>query len=155
MNTTNMMMFVADTMLGRLAKYLRIMGYDTLYQTKYLDQRLSILIGEGRILLTRRGAAARQYKNAVLIDHDLVKDQLRAVDNSFRLTRDPRDWFRRCIVCNSSLSKPKLEEARGNVPDFIFLTYNERIVFCPICKRFYWPGTHRERMIQRLRDWGY
>ena len=155
MNTTNVIMFVADTMLGNLAKYLRIMGYDTFYQTSYPDQKLSDLVKDGRIFLTRNKATATQYVNSVFIDHDHVKDQLKAVDNSLTLTRNRKEWFSRCIVCNSPLSKAELEVARQNVPDFVFLTYHERIVFCPMCKRFYWPGTHRERMAERLKDWGY
>jgi uncharacterized protein with PIN domain len=155
MNTTNPILFVADTVLGKLAKYLRIMGYDTFYQTSYLDQRLSELVKEGRILLTRNHTAATQYSNSIFIDHDLVKDQLKAVDNSLKLTRDRKDWFSRCIVCNSLLSKTELEVARQHVPEFVFFTYHERIVFCSTCKRFYWPGTHRERMVERLKDWGY
>lgn len=155
MNIKNPILFVADTMLGKLAKYLRVMGYDTFYQTGYPDQRLSELVKEGRILLTRNHATATQYSNSVFIDHDLVKDQLEAVDNSLKLTRDRKEWFSRCIVCNSLLSKAELEVAQQNVPDFVFFTYHERIVFCPICKRFYWPGTHRERMVERLKKWGY
>jgi len=76
MNTKNPILFVADTMLGKLAKYLRVMGYDTFYQKGYPDQRLSELVKEGRILLTRNHATATQYSNSVFIDHDLVKDQL-------------------------------------------------------------------------------
>ena len=155
MNTTNAILFVADTMLGKLAKYLRIMGYDTFYQMSYPDQRLCELVREGRVFLTRNHATAAHYSNSVFIDHDQVKDQLKAVDNSLRLTRDRKEWFSRCIVCNSPLSKAELEGARQYVPDFVFFTYHERIVFCPICKRFYWPGTHRKRMVERLKDWGY
>jgi len=155
MNTTNAIMFVADTMLGKLSRYLRIMGYDTFYQSSYPDQRLSELVKEGRILLTRNQKTARQYSHSIFVDRDLVKDQLKAVDSSLRLTRDRRDWFSRCIVCNSPLSKAELESARQNVPDFVFLKHHERILFCPACKRFYWPGTHRERMVERLKDWGF
>jgi len=155
MNTKNAILFLADTMLGKLAKYLRIMGYDTFYQTSYTDKRLSELVKEGRILLTRNHAIAIQYSNSVFIYHDQVKDQLKAVDNSLKLTRDRKEWFSRCIVCNSPLSKAELEIARQNVPDFVFFTYHGRIVFCSTCKRFYWPGTHGERMVERLKDWGY
>jgi len=155
MNTTNPTMFVADAMLGKLAKYLRIMGYDTFYQSSYPDQRLSELVKEGRILLTRNHATAIQYSNSIFIDHDLVKDQLKAVDKSLKFTRDQRDWFTRCLVCNSPLSKAESEVVRQNVPDFVFFKYHERIFFCPTCRRFYWPGTHRERMVERLKDWGY
>jgi len=155
MNPKNPIMFVADTMLGKLARYLRIMGYDTVYQSRYSDEELSKLLNEGRILLTRNHITATQYSNSIFIDHDLVKDQLQAVDKSLKLTQDRRDWFSRCLVCNSPLSKAELEVARQNVPDFVFSTYHDKIVFCPMCKRFYWPGTHRERIVERLTDWGY
>ncbi|TET95214.1 MAG: hypothetical protein E3J28_01080, partial [Desulfobacteraceae bacterium] len=147
--------FVADKMLGKLARYLRIIGYDTFYQSSYPDQRLSELVKEGRILLTRNHATARQYSNSIFVDCDLVKDQLNVVDNAITLTRDRRDWFSRCLVCNSPLSKTEGEVARQNVPDFVFFKYHERILFCPTCKRFYWPGTHRQRMLERLKDWGF
>jgi len=154
-NTTNPVLFVADSMLGKLARYLRIMGYDTFYQSSYPDQRLSELVMEGRILLTRNHATSRLYSNCVFIDSDLVKDQLKAVDTALNLTRDRKNWFRRCLVCNSPLSKAEGEVARESVPDFVFFNYRKRIVFCPCCKRFYWPGTHRERMLGRLKEWGF
>lgn len=155
MNTTNQILFVADSMLGKLARYLRIMGYDTLYQPSYPDRRLSKLVMEGRILLTRNHATARLYTNSIFIEGDLVRDQLKALDSVLGLTRDHRDWFSRCSICNSALSKAEGEVARENVPDFVFFNYHERILFCPSCRRFYWPGTHRERMLERLKEWGF
>jgi uncharacterized protein with PIN domain len=155
MNKANQILFVADAMLGKLARYLRIMGYDTFYQSSYQEQRLSELVMEGRILLTRNQATVMLFSNSIFIDNDLVKDQLKVVDNTLKLTRDRRDWFSRCLVCNSTLSKAEAEVARENVPDFIFSNYKERILFCPSCKRFYWPGTHRERMVEMLKDWGF
>lgn len=149
------MVFVADSMLGKLARYLRIMGYDTVYQSSYPDRRLSELVMEGRILLTRNQATARQHSNAIFIGTDLVRDQLKAVDSAVRLSRDHGKWFSRCLICNSALSKAEGKAAREHVPDFVFLSYGERIFFCPSCERFYWPGTHRERMVERLQEWGF
>ncbi len=154
-NTINPIMFVADSMLGKLARYLRIMGYDTAYQSSYPDKRLSELVMEGRILLTRNQKTVRLYSDFIFIDCDLVKDQLKVVDSTLKLTRNQRDWFTRCLTCNSALSKVDTEVARENVPDFVFFKYPERILLCPTCKRFYWPGTHRERMVERLKDWGF
>ena len=149
------MVFVADSMLGKLARYLRIMGYDTVYQSSYGNQRLSELVMEGRVLLTRDRAIAKLYSNAVFIDSDLVRDQLKAVDRAVRLSRDHGKWFSRCLICNSPLSKAEGKVAREHVPDFVFSNYGERIFFCPSCERFYWPGTHRERMVERLKEWGF
>jgi uncharacterized protein with PIN domain len=149
------MPFVADSMLGKLARYLRIMGYDTVYQSSYPPRRLSELVMEGRILLTRNHATAKLYSNALFLDSDLVQDQLKAVDSALKLSRDHSDWFSRCIVCNSALSKSEGDEAREHVPDFVFINYHERIFYCTCCRRLYWPGTHRERMVERLKEWGF
>jgi len=149
------MLFVADSMLGKLARYLRTMGYDTVYQSSYTDQGLSELVMEGRILLTRNQTTARQYSSAIFIGGDLVRHQLKAVDTAVRLSRDHSKWFSRCLICNSPLSKAEGKVARQHVPDFVFSNYGERIFFCPLCERFYWPGTHRERMIEKLQEWGF
>jgi len=155
MNPTNPLLFVADSMLGKLARYLRILGYDTFYQPRCPDQILAELVMEGRVLLTRNRATAGLYPNSIFIDRDLVKDQLKLVDRTLKLARDHKNWFSRCLMCNSVLSKAEAEVTRENVPDFVFFKYPETIVFCPSCRRFYWPGTHRERMLERLKDWGF
>jgi len=149
------MLFVVDSMLGALAKYLRIMGYDTAYQPHYTDQRIRELVEEGRVLLTRSRERAARYENLIIVDRDLVRDQLEVVDRTVGLTRDHAGYFSRCIRCNSPLEKAKEEVAREQVPDYVFTTQRDRILFCPSCRRFYWPGTHRERMAAILRDWGY
>lgn len=155
MNTANTMLFVVDSMLGTLARYLMIMGYDTEYQSRYSDQRLSELVREGRVLLTRNRGRAKKYENAIFVGCDLVKDQLEVVDNAIKLTRDHKDWFSRCTICNSPLMRAEEEAAKENVPDYVFIKYKERILFCPSCRRFYWPGTHRGRMLKILGDWGF
>jgi len=149
------MRFVADSMLGKLARYLRIMGYDTVYQKSYSDQRLSELVKEGRVLLTRSHARFSRYPDSIFIDRDLVRDQLQAVDKKIGLNRDQKKWFTRCSVCNSVLSKPDRAAAPQDVPDFVSFSYPQQVRFCPSCRRFYWPGTHRERMLERLKSWGF
>jgi uncharacterized protein len=149
------MAFVVDNMLGTLAKYLRIMGYDAAYQRYYSDQRMRELVGEGRVLLTRSRERAARYGNSILIDHDLVKDQLAEVDRTVSLARNHAFYFRRCIRCNSPLEKADEEVAREQVPDYVFTTQRDKIMFCPSCRRCYWPGTHRERMAAILKAWGY
>jgi uncharacterized protein with PIN domain len=155
MSATNAISFVVDDMLGALARYLRIMGYDAEYLSHYSERRLTELVGQGRVLLTRNRERARRYANSILVDCDLLKDQLMAVDEAVHLTRDHKSWFNRCIVCNSPLERAEEEAARGSVPDYVFTTHRERILFCPSCGRFYWPGTHRGRMMERFKDWGF
>jgi uncharacterized protein with PIN domain len=149
------MLFVVDSMLGKLAKYLRIMGYDTAYHPHYTDQRIRELVNEGRVLLTRSHDRALQYQNSILVDRDLGKDQLEVLDRAVGLSRDRTGYFGRCIRCNSPLEKAEEEVARERVPDYVFTTYRGRIQFCPSCGRCYWPGTHRERMVELLEQWGF
>jgi uncharacterized protein with PIN domain len=149
------MRFVVDSMLGTLARYLRVMGYDTAYQSSYTDKQLNELMRQGRVLLTRNHKRAEKHNNAILVDCDLVRDQLKVLNKAVALTQDRESWFSRCTLCNSPLRKVKEEEAKANVPDFVFLKYKERIFFCPSCERFYWPGTHRERTLERLKEWGF
>jgi len=149
------MRFVVNSMLGALAKYLRIMGYDTAYQPHYTEQQIKELVDQGRVLLTRSHERARQYEDSILVDRDLVKDQLHIVDNAAGLSRDRTAYFRRCIRCNTPLEKADEEVARHQVPDYIFTTYKDKILFCPSCGRCYWPGTHRERALKLLEQWGF
>lgn len=154
MNAPTHMLFVADSMLGKLARYLRIMGYDTVYQKNYAPGRLSELVEEGRVLLTRNSGIATVHSRTIFVDRDLVGDQLEVVDRRVKLTRDRSKWFTRCLVCNEPLAEVSGETARENVPDYVFFKYPEKIRFCPSCRRCYWPGTHRERMLERLKAWG-
>jgi uncharacterized protein with PIN domain len=142
-------------MLGKLARHLRIMGYDTVYQKSYSDQTLSELVEGGRVLLTRSNARFSKYSDSIFIDRDQVRDQLEAVDGRVGLNRDQGKWFTRCIVCNSVLTKPDQAVAPEDVPDFVSFSYPQQVRFCPSCRRFYWPGTHRERMVARLKNWGF
>ena len=116
------MPFVVDSMLGALAKYLRIMGYDTAYQPHYTDQGIRELVEEGRVLLTRSRERAIQHENTILVDRDLVRDQLEVVDRAVGLTRDCTGYFRRCIRCNSPLEKAGDEVSREQVP----ITWSQR-----------------------------
>lgn len=149
------MRFVADSMLGKLARHLRIMGYDTLYHTGYSPEELAGLVREGRTLLTRNRSTAQLHSPCVFLWSDLVKDQLEELDRATALERNRKNWFSRCLVCNELLVRAEAETARESVPDFVFSRYSERIQYCPGCKRFYWPGTHKERMLEKLSEWGF
>lgn len=137
--------FVADTMLGRLAKWLRILGYDTRYDPALDDDALlRIAQAEDRILLTRDHALARRGgPYAFLVDHEDLIHQLRAIRERFG---DPTDApFSRCPVCNARLTLVSREAVAPYVPAFIWQQH-ERFHRCPECGRIYWPGTHFERM---------
>ncbi len=146
------MEFLLDSMLGRLAKWLRIMGYDTHYQSKY---RLGELyrLSKDRIFVTRNKALYSKL-NGVLLSSDILDDQIRELKEKLQLYPDIKNFFSRCVICNRKLIKAPLKLAQEYVPEYVFLENRDKIRYCPSCNRFYWPGTHRQNMIRRLKKWG-
>lgn len=145
------MKFLADAMLGRLATWLRLLGYDTAYHPELDDGGLARLArAEDRVLLTcdveltrRRGLRCE------LIESDKVVEQLGQVFRRFGL--HAREAFSRCAECNTSLDTVSKESVRGDVPPYVFQTQT-RFRRCPRCQRVYWRGTHWARMISQIED---
>lgn len=147
--------FVADVHLGRLARYLRLLGFDTRYATDLDDAALAgISVRQRRILLTRdvgllkRKVLTRGYK---LRSTDSEK-QLEEVVHALSLEKDLRP-FTRCMFCNAVLRPIARAEVAGRVPPGVFRRFR-RFTCCPGCRRIYWRGTHfqrLERLSQRLR----
>ncbi len=141
--------FLADGMLGRLAKWLRILGFDTLYDPALDDYALLRLArAEGRVLLTGdRELAHRPGAQSLLIESTELEAQLRQVIVALHLHPDAA--FSRCPVCNTPLETLERETVRDRVPAHVLKTYIE-FRHCPHCDRVYWPGTHRARMLEMI-----
>lgn len=146
--------FVIDPTLGKLAKWLRIMGIDAHYQTTYRNMEIEALLAEGRILLTRNRSLKHTLNPSILITSDRIQDQLIEVKEYGFLPVANDNWFRRCIICNIPLQSVQLEDARGRIPEYIISQNIRGIKFCPSCKRYLWPGSHRTKMINQLKCWG-
>jgi uncharacterized protein with PIN domain len=146
--------FVAEPMLGKLAKWLRVMGYDVLYQRSYRETDLVCLLAEGRRLLSRRLEATKRHSGAILIRSDHVGEQLKELRNLDCLTLDRSKLFTRCLRCNVPLEEADPEAAGSSLPDHISHENPSGIRYCPECGRFFWPGSHRDRMLKQLADWG-
>jgi uncharacterized protein with PIN domain len=140
---------VADAMLGRLARWLRILGYDTLYNARWTDDELVRRArAEGRLLLTRDVALARRPGvRTLLVSSEEVEAQLRQVAAELGVRAEAA--FSRCPVCNDRLEKVPKSWAWGHVPPYTFCTQRE-FRLCPGCNRFYWRGTHWARMREAL-----
>jgi uncharacterized protein len=142
------MKFIADVMLGRLAKRMRLLGYDVLYDPALDDNDIVRLsLAERRMILTRdRALAARPLaSNHLFVESDDVEEQLEQV-----LSISPGDPspLTRCSVCNEPLASMTRQEARNLVPSYVFEN-NEMFLQCTICGRIYWKGTHVRRMTER------
>jgi uncharacterized protein with PIN domain len=144
--------FLADSMLGRLAKWLRILGYDTLYFRDAQDGRLVALAQrEGRILLTRdtRLLLRRRVCRMLFIHHDRVWDQLKQVAGELKLRMGER-LGSRCIRCNQSLAPLAKDRAAGRVPEYVF-RHHDAFFQCEACGRIFWGGTHLHHMEETVR----
>ena len=147
--------FLADSMLGKLAKWLRVMGFDTHYQPFYREGEIGELVQEGRCLISRHRGTIDPYPNSVWIRSDRVKDQLHEMRNRGNFPLERSKWFTRCLICNVPLKEAKTQHFRDNVPEYVFYQHTTGIRVCPCCGRHFWPGTHRERMVKQLERWGF
>jgi uncharacterized protein with PIN domain len=143
------MKFLADAMLGTLAKWLRILGYDTVFDTALDDHQLVRLArAEDRVLLTRdRELAQRRGVHVLLVTSEQLDQQVRQVLADLDLEVDRS--FSRCPVCNEPLEALDREAARARVPAYVAETH-EKFKVCPVCQRVYWRGTHWQRMDDHL-----
>lgn len=134
-------------MLGRLARWLRALGFDTVYDERLSDHALVALArAEGRVLLTRDRHLLRELRPtaALEIQADVPLDQLRAVVGALGL-RAPRDLFVRCLLCNAPLEAVSAEERVTLVPA-ASRDLPGPVRRCPSCGRVYWEGSHVRRM---------
>jgi uncharacterized protein with PIN domain len=145
--------FQVDEMLGTLAKWLRIMGYDTTYDKDRTDGEIAASAKrDDRALLTRDKMLARMVGKAGLyIVSDVIEEQVSQVVEAYGLEFD--ESFTRCAVCNGVLSRISKEEAEGEVPERS-LSMTEEFFRCRGCSKVYWKGTHWKNIIDRLEEFG-
>ncbi|MFC1491933.1 Mut7-C RNAse domain-containing protein [Nitrospinota bacterium] len=139
--------FVLDVHLGRLATYLRMLGFDTLYRNDYEDEELVRLsVDEGRVLLTQdRGLLRRkEVVRGCLVREPNPRRQLENILARFDL-HESIDPFGRCLRCNTLLKPAAKEEVRDHLPPETQKQYDEFWV-CSGCGRIYWKGKHYEHM---------
>jgi uncharacterized protein with PIN domain len=151
------MTFIADKSVGKLVKWLRILGYDTVYcRSDHLEGLLRRARDEGRTLITKD---SKLYKGkgslkALLIREDNPFLQLQEVVRLFRLPVNKAQLFSRCLICNSRLEVADPSEVKEEIPDYIYHTH-QAFSRCPSCRKIYWTGTHYEHMVavvERLQE---
>ena len=149
------MKFVADKMLGRLARWLRVIGQDVTYGSHLSGYGLvRAARREERLILTRdRRIGGKKPPEYLWIESDRFRDQLKQVIHACGL--DPlKDVFTRCVECNALLQPIAKEAVRERVPSYVFSTQEEFSV-CPTCHRLYWPATHQQKMVEELKGMGF
>ncbi len=151
--------FIVDSNVGKLTKWLRMMGYDSLFFNGSDDSSLvKTALKEGRVILTRdtqimeRGLIRNGRLKAILIASDVPRLQIGQVIRELKLD----SWFKPfslCLECNQPLLKRNKAEIAGRVPPYVFKT-QDQYVECPACHRIYWRGTHWQAMTRNLNQFG-
>jgi len=140
--------FIADAMLGKLARWLRVLGWDAEYvKGRKSEELLEQARSEGRILLARRQVL--EDERLIFIESEILAEQLRQLEASHQiLTRS--EPFSRCIACNVVLQAVDKAEVKGKVPFYTFQT-QERFWRCPRCNKIFWPGSHHDAMLRKIK----
>ena len=135
--------FIVSRELGRLARWLRILGYDTSYFNSTDKRNLLITaLREERLIITRTSALKDHHGlEMVYIESDKVEKQIKQVITELKLIIPQKVLFSRCVECNQILQNISKQEAEGKVPPDVFKTV-EQFRKCPDCKKIYWVGTH-------------
>jgi len=140
--------FIADRTLGKLAKWLRILGYDCVYwRSDDLAGLLRCAHDDERAMITKDGKLYRRRGGlqALLVRENDPFRQLVEVLRYFCLSIRDDMLFSRCLVCNEPLHSVSTSDVEGHVPDYVFHTHT-KFSRCPSCGRFYWLGTHHDHM---------
>ncbi len=134
--------FLLTIELGRLAKWLRILGFDAAYnRSNNASAAIIEALRDDRIILTRNRHFPISGVKIIVIGAETISEQLKEVLAILKIDCVSFDLFKRCVVCNEALAPIGKNEVKGLVPEYVFAT-QEMFTTCPRCKRIYWQGTH-------------
>lgn len=150
------MRFLVDAMFGRLARWLRMSGYDTIYATEHSDT--SIIQGalkEERLLITRD---KELYKRAVdagvktlYMDSTVFREQLRSIEKRLGIRFRDKPDFSRCPICNAGLKRRDKKDINAKLPEKVG-TYHDLFYQCKSCDKIYWEGGHWKNIQKVLKE---
>jgi uncharacterized protein with PIN domain len=149
--------FVADNNVGKLARWLRLIGYDTLlFRQKNDSQMIRTALSEGRVILTkdsqfmRRRLVTSGRIKAIHIKQDNPELQVQELVQALNLNYHFKP-FSLCLECNQELIARDIEDMEKRVPTHVFRTQTQ-YTECPACHRVYWRGTHWQAMVKKLQE---
>ena len=145
--------FIADSMLGKLARWLRLMGFDTLYYPSIPDEDLvKKAKEEKRIILTKDSELVRKNKesNFIYITSSDPYQQIKMVVKSLKLNPWKR-LFSRCVYCNKLVEKiDNISKFREKIPSYAYRTCFS-FYRCPECGKIYWEGSHHSKIKAKIK----
>jgi uncharacterized protein len=155
-NEANNYKFIVDQNVGRLALWLRMMGYNTIVFDQTDDwQMIRIALSENRIMITRdTGVMKRRVIiegkiKTLFVNSENPEEQIGQVIDNLKLS--PVSPFSRCLECNAELMEVLPESVREQVPPYVYETHRQ-FMQCPVCHRVYWRGTHWQEMLKTIKQ---
>ena len=146
------MRFVCDSTMGKLARFLRMAGFDTAYvKEENLARVLAISKEENRLIVSRNSKYMQLQlaSNLYHLTTDEPLDQFRKLVTDLQIQLDEKRFLSRCLQCNEPLEKIATEKVSERLYDFVART--QTVIFvCPHCDKLYWHATHARAMITRL-----
>lgn len=130
-------------MLGRLARYLRILGLDTFYIKNYRELPDIIEKAEHYCFFTKR--IKNIPENSIIIKSDNIRKQMEEVFPVIKPFIEKGLILGRCLECNTILTETEKIDIEGRVPEFVYHSH-DRFKICQSCGKIYWGGTHTEHM---------
>ena len=150
----NNVKFLVDNMLGKSAKYLRMLGYDTRYPVPNNDIKiLKIAADENRVIITRSHKLFKKATNQIriiLIESNQFQDNFRTIIKNSPITFSKDQLFQRCLECNTLLQMIDKSSIKDKIPPKV-KKYCNKFTHCPNCQKIYWRGGHTERMLKKVR----
>ena len=145
--------FAAEKTLGRLTKWLRLLGFDTRFEPELTDKKFIETLEKDRVLLTRTQRIQKQLasRRLIFVESDHLAQQLTQIFRELNLKASQTRPFSRCLRCNAPIEVVKKATSLGRVPDYIFETH-DRFQKCPECDRIYWSGSHTRRSLEEIRQ---
>ena len=145
--------FIVDRSLGKLAKWLRILGFDTIYAIHAEPESIMAETSAKRVIVTRthRIRAAYTAGPLVFIKSDHYVDQLRQLIQDLGLQLSDVKLFCRCLDCNKRIESIEKMSIFGKVPDYVWETHDQ-FNQCPSCHRIYWAGSHGIRTQELIEE---
>jgi uncharacterized protein with PIN domain len=145
--------FILTKELGRLARWLRILGFDATY---FNQDKLSSLViqalREERLIITRNQHLPKSGGlRIVWLSCETLKEQIAEVLKALHLELNPDIMFSRCILCNLELKPIAKEEVKEKIPAYVYQS-EQSFFTCTQCKRIYWQGTHWGNVTKTLEE---
>jgi uncharacterized protein with PIN domain len=148
------MKFILTPELGRLAKWLRIVGFDAVYSSRVNFASLLVqALRDNRIIVTRNANFINKARMTrfVHVHSDQPSQQLKQVFKELNIRPDEDAMFSRCIICNMQLHEIDKQKVKDMVPEYVFKT-QDVFFTCPCCLRIYWQGTHWGNITKTLKE---